>query len=307
MASLAVMLTSASGCAVSQKTVVKPSQVPTQLQTATKEQLLDAYNRQAQAIQSLNAGVTMKLTAGSAYSGVIEQYHEVNGFILAARPASVRVIGQAPVVGKNIFDMVSDGSTFGIYIPSKNKFIVGPANLERRAEKPIENLRPQHLLDALFWPVITEGTPVLYEEANEGTSRFYILTIVRSVAPQSAAGSGEPATNWEIARKIWFDRADLRVSRIENFASGGKVASDVAYAIWQTTAAASYPWQINVTRPSDDYQLQITIKKLTVNETIAPDRFSLPQPPGTDLVNLGENNGADSHKDSGPNPKEPQH
>ena len=307
MASLAVMLTSASGCAVSQKTVVKPSQVPTQLQTATKEQLLDAYDHQAQAIQSLNAGVTMKLTAGSAYSGVIEQYHEVNGFILAARPASIRVIGQAPVVGKNIFDMVSDGSTFSIYIPSKNKFIVGPANLERRAEKPIENLRPQHLLDALFWPVITEGTPVLYEEANEGTSRFYILTIVRSVAPQSAAGSGEPATNWEIARKIWFDRADLRVSRIENFASGGKVASDVAYAIWQTTAAASYPWQINVTRPSDDYQLQITIKKLTVNETIAPDRFSLPQPPGTDLVNLGENNGADSHKDSGPNPKEPQH
>jgi outer membrane lipoprotein-sorting protein len=307
MASLAVMLTSASGCAVSQKTVVKPSQVPTQLQTATKEQLLDAYNRQAQSIQSLNAGVTMKLTAGSAYSGVIEQYHEVNGFILAARPASVRVIGQAPVVGKNIFDMVSDGSTFGIYIPSKNKFIVGPANLERRAEKPIENLRPQHLLDALFWPVITEGTPVLYEEANEATSRFYILTVVRSVAPQSAAGSGEPATNWEIARKIWFDRADLRVSRIENFASGGKVASDVAYANWQTTAAASYPWQINVTRPSDDYQLQITIKKLTVNETIAPDRFSLPQPPGTDLVNLGENNGADSHKDSGPNPKEPQH
>jgi type 1 glutamine amidotransferase len=28
---------------------------------------------------------------------VIEQYHEVNGFILAARPALIRVIGQAPV------------------------------------------------------------------------------------------------------------------------------------------------------------------------------------------------------------------
>ena len=98
----------------------------------------------------------MKLTAGSAYSGVIEQYHEVNGFILAARPADIRVIGQAPVVSKNIFDMVSDGSTFSIYIPSKNKFIVGPANLERRAEKPIENLRPQHLVDALFWPVIAD-------------------------------------------------------------------------------------------------------------------------------------------------------
>jgi outer membrane lipoprotein-sorting protein len=321
MASVAVMLTSAFGCAVSQKTVVKPSQAPAPQQTATEHQLLDAYNRQAQAIQSLNAGVTMKLTAGSAYSGVIEQYHEVNGFILAARPASIRVIGQAPVVGKNIFDMVSDGSTFSIYIPSKNKFIVGPANLERRAEKPIENLRPQHLVDALFWPVIAERTPVLFEEASEGASRFYVLTVVKAETVPSAAGPGDagsaapsqqgssqrPTASWEISQKIWFDRVDLQVSRIENFGSGGKVASDVAYANWQTTAATSYPWQINVTRPSDDYQLQITIKKLTVNEPIAADRFSLPQPPGTDLVNLGENADGDSRKDSGQTPKEPQH
>ena len=318
MASLAVMLTCAFGCAVSQKKVVKPSQAPAPLQTATEEQLRDAYNRQAQAIQSLNAGVTMKLTAGSAYSGVIEQYHEVNGFILAARPASIRVIGQVPVVGKNIFDMVSDGSTFSIYIPSKNKFIVGPANLERRAEKPIENLRPQHLVDALFWPAITQGAPVLFEEASEGASRFYVLTVVRLEARQSTNDSGDAANSapgeqassqratasWGIARKIWFDRADLRVSRIENFASGGKVASDVAYSNWQTTANSSYPWQINVTRPSDDYQLQITVKKLTVNEPIAPDRFSLPQPPGTDLVNLGEDIGDNGHHDSGPNNKE---
>jgi outer membrane lipoprotein-sorting protein len=318
MASSATVLASAFGCAVSHKSVVQPSQAPASLQSATKEQLIERYDRQAQAIQSLNAGVSMKLTAGSAYSGVIEQYHEVNGFILAARPASVRVIGQAPVVGKNIFDMVSDGSTFSIYIPSKNKFIVGPANLERRAEKPIENLRPQHLVDALFWPVITDRMPVLFEEASEGAGRFYILTVVRPREPQAVAGSndaasaartqqgssGQPASDWEIAQKIWFERTDLRVSRIEDFGPGGKVASDTAYANWQSTGAISFPWQINVTRPNDDYQLQITIKKLTVNEPIAPDRFSLPQPPGTDLVHLGENNGDDVHKDSGPNNKE---
>jgi outer membrane lipoprotein-sorting protein len=320
IASSAAVLASACGCAVSHKTVVKPSQAPAPLQSATKDQLIESYNRQAQAIQSLNAGVSMKLTAGSAYSGVIEQYHEVNGFILAARPASIRVIGQAPVVSKNIFDMVSDGSTFSIYIPSKNKFIVGPADLERRAEKPIENLRPQHLVGALFWPVITDPTRVLFEEASEGPARFYILTVARPEPPREAAGSSDadsaapnrqadpqhPTPSWEIAQKIWFDRSDLRVSRIENFGSAGRVASDVAYANWQATGATSYPWQINVTRPSDDYQLQITIKKLTVNEPIAADRFSLPQPPGTDLVRLGDKTGDDVHKDSGPNNKEPR-
>jgi len=298
---------------------VKPSLAHAALQSATKEQLVESYNRQAQAIQSLNAGVSMKLTAGSAYSGVIEQYHEVNGFILAARPASIRVIGQAPVVSKNIFDMVSDGATFSIYIPSKNKFIVGPADLERRAEKPIENLRPQHLVDALFWPVIADQTPVLFEQASEGAARYYILTVVKPEALQPATGSSDagsaapgregisrrPTSDWEIAQKIWFDRTDLRVSRTENFGAGGKVASDVVYANWQPTGTHSYPWQINVTRPNDDYQLQITVKKLTVNEPIAPDRFSLPQPPGTDLVQVGENTGDDVHRNSGQNNKEP--
>jgi hypothetical protein len=308
VASLVTVLTCAFGCAVSHKTVVKPSQAPAPLESATKHDLVDSYNRQAQAIQSLNAGVSMKLTAGTAYSGVIEQYHEVNGFILAARPASIRVIGQAPVVGKNIFDMVSDGSTFSIYIPSKNKFIVGPADLERRAEKPIENLRPQHLVDALFWPPITEKEPVLFEEASEAGARYYILTVVRSASPRTAdeqSKSQGTLSAWEIARKIWFDRSGLRVSRIENFVSDGKVASDVTYANWQATGATNYPWQVNVTRPGDDYQLQITIKKLAVNEPIAPDRFSLQQPTGTDLVNLGEGAGDDQHKDSGTNNKEP--
>ncbi len=68
----------------------------------------------------------MKLIGGSNYSGVIEQYHEVNGFMLASKPANIRVIGQAPVVGKNIFDMVSNGEEFHVFIPSKNDFIVGP-------------------------------------------------------------------------------------------------------------------------------------------------------------------------------------
>ncbi|MFZ3216961.1 MAG: hypothetical protein WA192_12965 [Candidatus Acidiferrales bacterium] len=303
MASSLVVVCFACACAVSHKTVVQPSQAPGPLQSATREELLNRYNQQVHAIRSLNAGVTMKLTAGSAYSGVIEQYHEVNGFIMAARPASIYVIGQAPVVAKDIFTMVSDGSTFSIYIPSKNKFIVGPADLQRRAEKPIENLRPQHLVDALFWPPITDREPVLFEEASEGPARFYILTVAR---PDAVAPSGGIA-DLQIAEKIWFNRTDLRVSRIEDFASGGTVASDVSYANWQPTGTATYPWQINVIRPGDDYELQITIKKITVNEPIAADRFALPQPPGTDLVRLGADTGdAAAHKDSGQKPKEPQ-
>ena len=281
----------ATGCSVSQKTVVPPSQAPVVLQSATKAQLIESYNRQSAAVNSVNASVKMKLVGGSNYSGVIEQYHEIPGFILASKPANIRVIGQAPVVGKNIFDMVSNGEEFRIFIPSKKDFLVGPANLQRPSKKPIENLRPQHLVDALLWTPIAAEAPVLFEQANEAQSRFYVLTVLRR-APgpdqvTSTATTSQP-DDLEIARKIWFNRADLNVSRIETYAEAGILTSDVSYATWDAFADLHYAHQINVSRPGDDYQLQITILKATLNEPISADRFILPQPPGTELVHVGE-------------------
>ena len=265
------------GCAVSQKKAVPPSQIRPALE-ATKAQLLSNYDQQAKAIRSLNASVTLVPTAGSTYTGVIEQYHEVNAFILAEQPAKIRVIGQAPVVAKDVFDMVSDGKMFRIYIPSKHKFIIGSTEMRRTAQKPIENLRPQHLVDALFWPVIPATATVVFEESNQPPERSYILTLLRH------SGDG-----WEVERKIWFDRADLSIARIEIFAGGGRLVSDIRYADWQPVAdGAKYPQHIWLVRPHDDYQLEIRFKKLAVNEAIADDRFELQQPAGTDLVRLDE-------------------
>jgi outer membrane lipoprotein-sorting protein len=300
MVSAAVMACFASGCAASHKTVVKPGQAPAAVQTATREQLIENYNRQAEAIQTLNAGVAMKLTSGSAYSGVIEQYHEVNGFLLAARPASIRVIGQAPVIGKNIFDMVSDGKTFEISIPSKHKFVTGPVNVRRPSSKPIENLRPQHLTDALLWAALPTQSTVLFEESSEANVRYYVLTVLR--APTGVNRAADSATDFEIAEKNWFDRADLHVARVEGFAAGGVVGSDVRYSDWQPAGERSYPRQIDIARPGEDYQLAIHINKLTLNAPLAADAFTLKQLAGEDWVRVGE----DGSEKTEPATKEPQ-
>jgi outer membrane lipoprotein-sorting protein len=300
MVSAAVMACFASGCAASHKTVVKPGQAPAAVQTATREQLIENYNRQAEAIQTLNAGVAMKLTSGSAYSGVIEQYHEVNGFLLAARPASIRVIGQAPVISKNIFDMVSDGKTFEISIPSKHKFVTGPVNVRRPSSKPIENLRPQHLTDALLWAALPTQSTVLFEESSEANVRYYVLTVLR--APTGVNRAADSATDFEIAEKIWFDRADLHLARVEGFAAGGVVGSDVRYSDWQPAGERSYPRQIDIARPGEDYQLAIHINKLTLNAPLAADAFTLKQLAGEDLVRVGE----DGSEKTEPATKEPQ-
>jgi len=277
------------GCAEQKTHVVPPAQLRP-AQDATKAQLLDAYNAQARAIQSLSITADFQPTSGSAYSGVIHEYHDFHGFILAARPASIRVIGQAPVIGKNIFDMVSDGQTFRIFIPSKNTFLVGSATLAHPASKPIENLRPQHILDALFWSEIPADAPALIEQFDAAPNRYYILTVLRHAGDGGEAAAAE----LEIARKVWFDRADLSIARIQLYGPAGRLDSDISYSEWpgQGAAPLGFAQDIRITRPQDDYQLEIHITKLTLNQPIAPDKFILEQPAGTTLVHVGEEGGA---------------
>jgi hypothetical protein len=275
---------------MNQTTVAKPAGPPVHLETATRSDLIARYNRQADAVTSLNASVNMTLTAGSTYTGVIKQYHQISGFIVARKPASIRVIGQAPVVGTNIFDMESDGQTFNIFIPSQNKFLTGPANLERPSAKPIENLRPQHLTSAIFWEAIPEAMPVLIEEVTEMGSSYYVLTVIRATR-ESGPGDSEAsaAPVWEIARKIWFDRADSSwsITRLQTYSAAGKIGSDIQYTGWDTFGGVKYPRQITLARPGNDYTLQIGIVKATFNEPLPDERFVLQKPPAAELVSVG--------------------
>lgn len=275
------------GSAVSHKQTLPPTQVVV-AKTATREELIEKYNFLAKGIKSLDATVQLKPTAGSEYSGVIEEYHEVKAFLLAQRPAYIRMIGQAPVIGKTVFDMTSDGETFRVWIPSKNKFLVGPVALQHTSSKPIENLRPQHLLDALLWTEIRKEEAVLFEEFNDERARYYVLTVLRG------------GYQTEILRKIWFDRADLQIKQLEDFGPKGVLLSDVHFSDWEPLAAleqptagaspgiAAYPRTIEIDRPHDDYKLDLQVTKLVLNEDLPADRFKLDQPAGSELVHVGD-------------------
>jgi len=270
-------------------TKLSPSQIPV-ARDATREDLIEAYNLIVHGIKSLNATVELKATAGSKYSGVIDEYHEVKAFLLAARPAEIRVIGQAPVVGTTVFDMASDGDTFRVSIPSKKKYLVGPVAVERASSKPIENLRPQHLLDALLWPEIRKEEAVILREFNDENARYYVLTVLRG------------GYQLEVLREIWFDRADFEVKRLLIFGPKGLLLSDVHLADWQAADTASgqsaaaavpaaatlFPRTIQIERPHEEYKLDLQVSKIVLNEEIPAERFKLEQPAGSELTRVGE-------------------
>ena len=274
----------AGGCGgkggVTKTTTVPVTSRPVALE-ATPEQLLDRYNAVARNLQSVDATVELKPSTGSEYSGVINEYHEVKAFLLASRPYNIRMIGQVPVIGKTVFDMASDGRDFEVAIPSKNRFLVGPVSLNRPSSKPIENLRPQHLIEAVLWPEVRKEEETLPEEFNEDSGRYYVLTVLRGGYQK------------EILRKVWFDRADLHIVRLESYGPKGALLSDVRYGNWQplqspVAGLVEYPMSIRIDRPRDEYRLDMTVTKVVVNETLTADRFELQPPAGAEVVHLGD-------------------
>jgi outer membrane lipoprotein-sorting protein len=278
---LVTVSAAACGCghAVTKSTKVPVAERPI-AREASEQDLLDRYNTLARGLKSIDATLELKPTAGTKYSGVIDEYHEVKAFLLASRPYNIRMIGQVPVVGKTVFDMVSDGQTFEVSIPPKNKFLVGQVALERQSSKPIENLRPQHLVDAVLWPEVRKEEVVLIEEYNDENARYYVLTVLRG------------GYKSEILRKIWFDRTDLHMVRLQAYGPKGVLLSDVRYASWQAVSPGSadeYPMSIRLERPHDEYRLELAISKIALNESLEADRFKLEAPAGAEVVHVGEN------------------
>src|SRR5579862_11035 len=157
---LAVLPTT--GCLFRTRTV-EDSYFKGTLQMATQEELVAKINQQAEKIESLQATVDIDTSVGGAKKGHVTDYKEIRGYVLARKPAMLHMIGLLPIVRTTAFDMVSDGQQFKLWIPPKNRFVIGSNQVKARdPDHPMENIRPKDIYDALLIRRITaEEVPVL--------------------------------------------------------------------------------------------------------------------------------------------------
>ncbi len=270
------------GCAVKKTSHVAPAAVPPAPVPASAGDLLARLDTQHDAIKTLSATVELDPTTGSVYSGVIKQYHDVRAFILLQSPADIRMIGQAPVVRTTIFDMSSDGKEFHVWVPTKNKFIVGSTEASVPAKNSLENLRPQHILDALIPPSGSSSNDQYFVNQERESERiYYVLSFVTQGA---GAGSADRLT---LLRKVWFDASTLELVRVQFYSPQGAPVEDVRYSAYQDYGGVRYPSHIDLSRPAEDYSLGMTIEKATFNQPIPADKFVLTKPANAEEIHVG--------------------
>ncbi|MBI4473423.1 MAG: DUF4292 domain-containing protein [Acidobacteria bacterium] len=275
---LALVLLFSSGC-LSRRRVVPEDQRMLPALTMSRAELLDHLEKRSAQTSTLTATVALDIATGSTQSGVIEEYRQARGFILVDRPNNIRVQAQAPLALATVFDMVSDGKHYSAWIPLKNKFFVGDTAALPKPGNPVLNLRPQHILDALFVDirphVSNPQVKRLVEEVTSGRNSYYVFQFL-----------DVSQSDLELVEKLWIDRSNMHVVRKQIFRRDGKVETDVEYLAYQLHGDVAFPQVITIRRPIEDYMLKITFHKAVFNEQLAADAFRLERPAGAELVQL---------------------
>jgi hypothetical protein len=257
------------------------------LKEASQQQLIDNINRQAEAMQSLKATVDIDTSAGGAKKGHVTDYKEIRGYVLARKPAELHMIGLLPIVRTTAFDMVSDGNQFKLWIPPKNRFVVGLNSVPTpNTDQPMENIRPQSFYDALLIrridpdaeiAVLENGYEILHDEKGHRIlQEDYELTVIRKFDDKG----------WGLSRKIIFSRTDLKPHRQYIYDEDGKVATDAKYAQYKDYDSVSYPSRVEIVRPQEEYDITLNMLKVEINTQLTDEQFELDQPPGSDVVHL---------------------
>ena len=256
------------------------------LKQATQQELIDSINAQAESIHSLKATVDIDSSAGGMKKGQVTDYKEIRGYVLAKKPDSLHMIGLMPFVRTTAFDMVSEGQNFKLWIPPKNKFVIGKNEVTTpNISQPMENIRPQNIYEALLIRRIDPKDEIAvlengYETLHDGKGHRvlqedYELTVIKK------ADNG-----WALERKIIFNRTDLKPHEQFIYSEDGKVATDAKYAEYKDFSGTIFPSRIQIYRPQEEYDITLNMLKVEINTPLKDEQFVLTQPAGAQVVHL---------------------
>ena len=271
------------GCLVRSRTVKLR---PTNFRTATLDELITKL-REFETIESSRAHVRLQLSITTEDRKKIKEYAEAGGVILMRRPGSIRVRASFPVVGTTVFDMTSDGEEFHVYLPTEDRFLVGKNELTKRSEKRVENVRPQHILEALLIdPPREDETVEFLRNETYGMAAYHIVVLKKKGKQQ-------------LSREVWFDRDTLNIARQTVFEDNGDLATDVWYSSWLESDPAPFPGVIRMDRPKDGYQLRVSVLDPGLNEEIPDKGFTLEPPEGVKIEDVGATSEETLREDGG--------
>ena len=268
------------GCLRTTRSVMQ-THPPAQILSSSLQSLVKATNDRYTAIRTLNARVDVSAATGGGKQGKVVEYTSFSAYILIRKPDDLHFIGFLPVVGSKMIDMVTDGKTFTMVIPPKNRVITGTNVLSTPSSNPLENLRPGIFSDSLL---IQSALPEEFVSLTSDDriyqpdpSRKYVIDepeydigIFRSVVN---------STELKTQRVIHIGRATLLPYQQDIYDEKGRLVTVAAYDNYKIFGQITFPSRITIQRPLDQLRLTLNVNQLAVNQALEDDQFAVAKIP----------------------------
>ena len=246
---------------------------------STLDQLVQQLDTRYNEIQTMTATVEIEATTGGGRKGQATDSPAFSGYIFMRKPEDLRVLLKVPVLGSKALDMVTDGKSFKLIIPPRNKAITGSNNVTTPSKNGLENLRPSVFFDTLF----VRG--VLPAEILSLTSDFRILDnpkkkkdLIEEPDYDIEVLSQPEGQTAHIRRVIHISRANLMPYQQDIYDANGQVITRAFYSDYQKYGDIAFPTHVIIRRPLDELSLSVTITKLIFNQKMDDDQFELKIP-----------------------------
>jgi len=302
---LAVVLLATSGCGFRSSHPVKMRTSTATLKEATRDDLVQIVNTNAEKLKTLKATVDFDVSALQVKKDKVTDYPQSPGLILVRKPEMLRMRILVPVAHNIAADMVSNGQNFSLIIPSKSKFFVGSnRQLAKPSPQPLENIRPQHISDALLLkPIDPEKEIAVVENTTEIVKDPKSHKDVEQAAYTLIILNKENGGNY-LARKVVFSRTDLLPHEQSIYDRNGQLVTYARYENFSDYSGTMFPGIVTIQRPVEGYSITISMVKLDVNIPLTDEQFVLTQPPGWQLINLDTKSSAAMQDEENKKPRQ---
>jgi hypothetical protein len=255
-------------------------QVLLKADTIAKSALLEKLRKDSLAVSTLIVQKSTLRASRLLSNESIETYTNVSGKIKVDRPAHIRLdIDKLATLAQ----MVSDEKQYRVYVPYEGKFGTGDVAAPARGAAFPYNLRPSHILDALF----VDGEQFIGKPGID----TYLIVVTESqpdgVHSYSVVFFGRKDSQVPL-EELWFDRTVGvdEVVRKKSYLPDGEIESDIRYSNYQMFGTIRFPMKIVIKRPIENYSLEMNIQQLELNKPVDPATFILNRPDGVDDVDL---------------------
>ena len=245
------------------------------VQNLSLEQIKDTLGSDNTKFTTLKAKVQITVDAPDIDSPLF-----CEGYIRLQRPNKLRVIGTKLTL--TVFDMLTDGETFWLYLPSEKKVYTGRCNSIHQLAKLDVNILPDDIAMLLDYnDALTPGA-ILTKDVNrihslETWPGLWLIHLIDL--------NNETAT---LHANLYIDRVDVNVIRYDIFDTGGNIRVQALFDDYARFDNSAIPQRIAIFWPHEDTKLTLSLTNIVANEQIDPKVFQFSKPKTAKIVSLDD-------------------